>query len=67
MEFDLTGRTAFVTGATSGLGRHFAKVLSGAGAAVALAGRRRDRLEAVKSEIEEAGGRAAAIVARRNG
>ena len=61
MEFDLKGRTAFVTGATSGLGRHFANVLSGAGAAVALAGRRTDRLEAVKREIEEAGGRAAAI------
>ncbi|MGZ5923528.1 MAG: SDR family NAD(P)-dependent oxidoreductase [Rhizomicrobium sp.] len=61
MEFDLKGRTAFVTGATSGLGRHFAKVLSGAGAAVALAGRRTDRLEAVKREIEESGGRAAAI------
>ena len=61
MEFDLTGRTAFVTGATSGLGRHFAKILSGAGAAVALAGRRRDRLDAVKREIEQAGGRAAAI------
>ncbi len=61
MEFDLTGRTAFVTGATSGLGRHFAKILSGAGAAVALAGRRRDRLDAVKREIEQADGRAAAI------
>lgn len=61
MNFDLNGRTAFVTGATSGLGRHFAKVLSGAGAAVALAGRRRDRLDAVKREIEQAGGRAAAI------
>ncbi|MGZ6007536.1 MAG: SDR family NAD(P)-dependent oxidoreductase [Rhizomicrobium sp.] len=61
MEFDLKGRTAFVTGATSGLGRHFAKVLSGAGADVALAGRRTDRLEAVKREIEESGGRAAAI------
>jgi len=61
MEFDLTGRTAFVTGATSGLGRHFAKILSASGAAVALAGRRSDRLEAVKREIESAGGRAAAI------
>ena len=61
MEFDLTGRTAFVTGATSGLGRHFAKILSGAGAAVALAGRRRDRLDTVKREIEQGGGRAAAI------
>ena len=62
MNFDLTGHTAFVTGATSGLGRHFAKILSGAGAAVALAGRRRDRLDAVKREIEEKGGRAAAVV-----
>ena len=62
MQFDLTGHTAFVTGATSGLGRHFAKVLSGAGAAVALAGRRADRLAAVKSEIEKSGGRAAAVV-----
>jgi NAD(P)-dependent dehydrogenase (short-subunit alcohol dehydrogenase family) len=61
MEFDLTGRTAFVTGASSGLGRHFAKVLGASGAAVALAGRRMDRLEAVKHEIESAGGRAAAI------
>ena len=59
--FDLTGRTAFVTGATSGLGRHFAKVLAGAGAAVAVAGRRIDRLNDVKAEIEDAGGRAAAI------
>ncbi|HEX4292872.1 MAG TPA: SDR family NAD(P)-dependent oxidoreductase [Rhizomicrobium sp.] len=59
--FDLTGRTAFVTGATSGLGRHFAKVLSKAGAAVALAGRRVERLAEVKAEIEAAGGRAAAI------
>jgi NAD(P)-dependent dehydrogenase (short-subunit alcohol dehydrogenase family) len=62
MNFDLSGRTAFVTGATSGLGRHFAKILSGAGATVALAGRRADRLEAVKGEIEAAGGRAAAVV-----
>ena len=56
MTYDLTGRTAFVTGASSGLGRHFAKILSGAGAAVALVGRRTDRLEAVRSEIEKEGG-----------
>lgn len=59
--YDLTGRIAFVTGATSGLGRHFAKVLSAAGAAVALAGRRIDRLNDVKVEIEAAGGKAAAL------
>src|SRR5690348_3687514 len=59
--YDLTGRAAFVTGATSGLGRHFAKVLSNAGAAVVLAGRRIDRLNEVKAEIEAAGGKAAAL------
>jgi NAD(P)-dependent dehydrogenase (short-subunit alcohol dehydrogenase family) len=61
MTYDLTGRVAFVTGATSGLGRHFAQLLAGAGAAVALSGRRVERLEAVKAEIEAVGGRAAAI------
>jgi NAD(P)-dependent dehydrogenase (short-subunit alcohol dehydrogenase family) len=59
--YDLTGRVAFVTGATSGLGRHFANLLASAGAAVALCGRRTDRLAAVKAEIEAGGGRAAAV------
>src|SRR3569832_2694178 len=58
---DLTGRAACITGATSGLGRHFAKVLSASGAAVALAGRRIDRLNEEKAEIESAGGKAGAI------
>jgi len=58
---DLIGRTAFITGASSGLGRHFAKVLSAAGASVALAGRRVERLNDVKAEIEKSGGRAAVI------
>jgi len=62
MTYDLTDRTAFVTGATSGLGRHFAKVLAGAGARVALAGRRADKLASVKDEIEAKGGRALAVV-----
>jgi NAD(P)-dependent dehydrogenase (short-subunit alcohol dehydrogenase family) len=61
MPYDLTGRVAFVTGATSGLGRHFAKVLANAGAAVAVSGRRIDRLNEVKAEIEAASGKAAAI------
>lgn len=59
--FDLSGKTALVTGASSGLGAHFAKTLSRAGAAVILAARRKDRLEALASEIEAAGGKALAI------
>jgi len=61
--FDLTGRVALVTGASSGLGLRFAKVLAANGAAVALVARRADRLAAVQARIEQAGGRAAAITA----
>jgi gluconate 5-dehydrogenase len=61
MEQDLKEKVAFVTGATSGLGRRFARVLAGAGAAVAIAARRVDRLQALKDEIESEGGRCAAI------
>jgi len=60
-KFDLSGRTAFVTGTTSGLGRHFAKVLAAAGAGVAISGRRADRLEALAAEILDAGGRCAVV------
>src|ERR1700720_2388953 len=61
--FDLTGRVALVTGASSGLGVRFAHVLAGNGAAVALVARRAERLAAVKAEIERAGGRAVALEA----
>ena len=53
---DLSGRVALVTGASSGLGAQFARVLSRAGAAVVLAGRRTDRLKALRAEIEAADG-----------
>ena len=59
--FDLAGRIALVTGASSGLGRHFAGVLSGAGAKVVLAARRTDRLDALAAEIEAKGGEALAV------
>jgi len=59
--FDLTGRVAVVTGASSGLGRHFAAVLAGAGARVVLLARRTDRLADAVAELGRAGGQAAAV------
>jgi len=56
--FDLSGRVALVTGASSGLGLRFAQVLAQAGAAVALVARRTDRLAALADHIGQAGGRA---------
>ncbi len=56
--FDLSGEVALVTGASSGLGERFAEVLAAQGAKVVMAARRRDRLEALKSKIERAGGEA---------
>jgi NAD(P)-dependent dehydrogenase (short-subunit alcohol dehydrogenase family) len=61
MELRLDGKTALVTGASSGLGWRFATTLAAAGARVALAARRIERLEALKAEIERAGGRAHAL------
>ena len=53
---DLSGRVALVTGASSGLGTQFAKTLAKAGAGVVLAGRRVERLKALRAEIEADGG-----------
>jgi NAD(P)-dependent dehydrogenase (short-subunit alcohol dehydrogenase family) len=58
---DLSGQTALVTGASSGLGLRFAKVLASCGAKVAVAARRLDRLEALTEEIRRQGGEAVAI------
>ena len=56
--FDLSGKTALITGASSGLGTHFARCLGGAGASVVLAARRTDRLKSLQAELE--GGKIAA-------
>jgi gluconate 5-dehydrogenase len=61
--FDLHGQNAIVTGASSGLGVQFAKVLATQGANVALLARRVEKLEAVKAEIEAMGVQVLAIQA----
>ncbi len=59
--FDLTGKVALVTGASSGLGARFAECLAENGAAVVLVARRADRLAALQAKIEKSGGRAIAV------
>jgi NAD(P)-dependent dehydrogenase (short-subunit alcohol dehydrogenase family) len=53
---DLSGRVAFITGASSGLGAQFARTLAQAGAAVVLASRRVERLKDLRARIEADGG-----------
>jgi len=55
---DLSGRVAFVTGASSGLGAQFARTLARAGAAVVLASRRVEKLKELRAHIEGEGGSA---------
>jgi len=58
---DLRDRPALVTGASGGLGAHFARTLARHGAPVALAARRVERLEALAEEIRGDGGEAVAV------
>src|SRR5471030_275797 len=58
--FDLTGKTALVTGASGGIGGAIAKALHGQGATVVLSGTRHDALDAVKAEL---GSRAFTVIA----
>ncbi len=59
--FNLDGKTALVTGAGSGLGRQFARTLAEAGATVALAARRRGKLEETAKSINDKGGKTICI------
>lgn len=58
---DLSGRVAFITGASSGLGAQFARTLAAAGAAVVLASRRVDKLKDLRATIDAEGGDAHVI------
>src|ERR671917_2419134 len=58
---DLSGRVVAITGATSGIGEATAVMAARAGAAVALAGRRADRLQEIAARISDEGGRAIAV------
>jgi NAD(P)-dependent dehydrogenase (short-subunit alcohol dehydrogenase family) len=59
--FDLRGRVALVTGASSGLGENFARTLAAGGATVVAAARRTDRLAALVADIAKDGGKAMAV------
>lgn len=59
--FDVSQETILITGASQGLGRQFARVLSANGAAVVLAARQTAKLKSLEEEIKGKGGRAAAV------
>jgi NAD(P)-dependent dehydrogenase (short-subunit alcohol dehydrogenase family) len=62
VELSVRGKTALVTGASGGLGRHFARLLAREGATVVIAARRADKLAAVAAEIEAEGGTVSTLV-----
>ena len=57
----LSGRIALITGASSGLGEHFARLYAGEGAAVVIGARRLERIAALAEEINAGGGKALAV------
>lgn len=59
--FDVAKEVIVITGASQGLGRQFARLLAGEGAAVVLAARQKAKLDALQEEITRKGGRAAAV------
>ena len=61
LPFSLAGRTALITGASSGLGAHFARLFAKAGANIVLGARRADKVAALAAELTAAGTGALAI------
>ena len=61
MPWDLSGKAVAITGASSGIGEATALACARAGASVALAARRADRIEQLAKQIEDEGGRAVAL------
>jgi 3-oxoacyl-[acyl-carrier protein] reductase len=62
MDLQLKGRTALVTGASTGIGRAIAKTLAGEGARIAVVARRRELLETLADDIVAAGGTRPAVI-----
>lgn len=61
LPFSLAGRTAFISGASSGLGAHFARLYAAAGAQLVIGARRIERVEALAEAINRGGGKALAV------